>query len=521
MNEEVLDLLDRHRDGELAPEEQARLLELLKSDPEARRSFVQEQMLQAAFHLQTPASMEAAPIGRAALQQSRSWSAWHWAAAAAVALSLFGIGWGVGDFWRKPAAPLAGDQEAAEPVDNGIAVVTQTVDARWGGDVEPRKGSLLAAGKLQLVSGLAQIEFYSGARLILDGPSEVELVSANQAICHAGRLRAQVPPQARGFSITAPKFKVVDLGTEFGLEVASTGSAKVQVFDGEVELHSQDPVRHLLGGKGLSWLASGEKSDIAADPKSLPSFDEVRDRNQLRSQQRYAAWQKWNASLAGDPRIAVRYDFESADGTLRDSGSGQVHGLIIGCERTNGRWSEKGALEFKRTSDRVRVDIPGEFDSLSMTAWIRLDALQDRHQALLLTDGFEVGHPHWQIAPPGDLRLGLRSPPGGRERITENYGAPAIFGPGQIGVWSFVAVVYDRPAGEVRHYINGRLASTTAIRFDQPLQIGSAEIGNWGRAVGKKTSPVRNFIGRMDELTLWKVALTSSEIAAMHGEYHP
>ena len=53
---------DRYRDGGLAPEEHARLLELLKSDPEARRSFVQEQMLQAAFHLQAPASMEATPV---------------------------------------------------------------------------------------------------------------------------------------------------------------------------------------------------------------------------------------------------------------------------------------------------------------------------------------------------------------------------------------------------------------------------------------------------------------------------
>jgi ferric-dicitrate binding protein FerR (iron transport regulator) len=520
MNEEVLDLLDRHRDGGLAPEEHARLLELLKSDPEARRSFVQEQMLQAAFHLQSPASMESAPIERAVPQKSRSWSGWHWAAAAAVVLSVFGIGWSLGDVWRKPP-PLAGEQEAAEPVDHGIAVVTQTVDARWGGEAQPRTGSLLTAGKLQLVSGLAQIEFYSGVRLILDGPSDVELVSANQAICHAGRLRAQVPPQARGFSITAPKFKVVDLGTEFGLEVASTGSAKVQVFDGEVELHSQEPVRQLLGGKGLSWLASGEKSEIAADPASLPSFDQVRDLTQQHSQQRHAAWQKWNASLADDPRIAVRYDFESNGGALRDSGGGQAHGLIIGCERTNGRWAEKGALEFKRTSDRVRVDIPGEFDSLSMTAWIRLDALQERHQALLLTDGFEVGHPHWQIAPPGDLRLGIRSPSAGPERVTVNYGAPAVFGPGQLGVWSFVAVVYDRPAREVRHYINGRLASATAIRFDQPLRIGSAEIGNWGVAVKTDKRPVRNFIGRMDELTIWKAALSADEIREMHRQHQP
>ena len=522
MNEEVLDLLDRHRDGGLSPEEHARLLEVLKNDPEARRSFVQEQMLQAAFHLQTPDSMEAVPIERAAPQRSRAWSAWHWAAAAALVLSVFGIGWSVGDVWRKPVVPLAQDQEAMEPVDNGIAVVTQSVDAQWGGDVQLRTGSLLTAGKLQLKSGLVQIEFYSGARLIIEGPSEVELVSANQAICHAGRLRAQVPPQARGFSITAPKFKVVDLGTEFGLEVASTGNAKVQVFDGEVELHSQDAVRHLLGGKGLSWMASGEKSDIAADPASLPSFDEVRDRDQERTQKRYASWQKWNASLADDPRIAVRYDFESdAGGLLHDSGSTHARGLIIGCEHTSGRWAAKGALEFKRTSDRVRVNIPGEFNELTLTAWIRVDAAPTRHQALLLADGFPPGHPHWQISPAQELKLGIQHPEGTQAKVGPSYTSPRVFTPSQIGVWCFVATVYDRPARTVRHYVNGKEVSTQRMRFDQALSIGSAEIGNWGAPFGKGNNTVRNFVGRVDEMTLWKVALSATEIQDIQSRFHP
>ena len=87
MNEELLTLLDRHRDHGLTPEEHARLLELLKNDPEARRSFVQEQMLQAAFHLQTPEIAEVVPFHRVASQSRGAWSVWHWAAAAAVATS--------------------------------------------------------------------------------------------------------------------------------------------------------------------------------------------------------------------------------------------------------------------------------------------------------------------------------------------------------------------------------------------------------------------------------------------------
>lgn len=517
---EVLEFLDAHRDGGLTPAQQARLRELLAQSPEARRIFVQEQMLDAAFHLTPTASLAAvvAPaIDRTAAEtEARPRMSWRWAAAATV---LFALGLGFGGFLKKPASsPVA---EAVEPVDDGIALVTHSVDAMWAGGRQPRAGGILSAGRLQLESGLVQIEFYGGASLILDGKVDLELVSANEAVCHAGRLRALVPPQARGFSITAPQFKVVDLGTEFGMEVASGGGAKVQVFEGEVELHSSNQVHRVLGGAGVSWASSGEKADITADPRSFPSFDDVRDRTRQRSQQRYAAWQEWNRTLANDGRIAVRYDFESDSPALQDSGAAQAHGLIIGAERTNGRWAEKGALEFKRPSDRVRVDIPGSYDALTFTAWIRVDATPERHMALLLTDGFEVARPHWQLAPPGDLRLGVRIPSTGSKRETTNYNAPNVFSPGRIGVWSFVATVYDRQSGRVKHYFNGRQVASAPIRFDQPLTIGSAEIGNWGITLGKGTYPVRNFVGRMDEFTLWKVALSSAELAEMHRKYQP
>lgn len=518
MNDEILELIDAHRDGGLSAEQQARLHELLKSDPAARRAFVQEQMLAAAFQLETSGMMEPAPEPRVveAASRFRSASLWRWAAAAVV---IFSIGLGLGGALKRTPPLVANLQD--EPVDDGIALVTQSVDAVWAGGRQLRADSILSAGRLQLESGLVQIEFYSGARLILDGKVDLELVSANEAVCHAGRLRALVPPQARGFSVTAPQFKLVDLGTEFGMEVASGGGSKVQVFDGEVELHASNQVHRVLGGAGVSWASSGERANITADPQSFPSFDDVRDRTRQQSQQRYAAWQKWNRTLANDPRIAVRYDFESTSRMLPDSGTAQAHGLIIGAEHTNGRWAEKEALEFKRPSDRVRVDIPGSYDALTFTAWIRVDATPERHMALLLTDGFEVAHPHWQLAPPGDLRLGLRSPSTGPKRETINYNAPDVISPGRIGVWTFVATVYDRQGGRVKHYMNGRQVASAPIRFDQPLTIGSAEIGNWGVPLGKSTYPVRNFVGRMDEFTLWKVALNSAEIAEMYRNYHP
>lgn len=525
---EVRELIEAHRDGALTAEQQARLHELLKNDPAARRVFVQEQMLDAAFHLETPGSLDAAPVvhpvpdARLTLTEFRPRTVWRWAIAAGL---VFLLGLSLGGFLKKRTAPPLAEE--TEPVDDGIALLTQSLDAEWSGDAQPRAGSILSAGKLHLTSGLAQIEFYSGARLILDGPVALELVSANQAICRSGRLRAYVPPAARGFSVVSPQLELIDRGTEFGMDVSAGGDTNVQVFDGEVELYPPDGkraperIQRLLGGAGASWLASGAKSDLTSDPGSFPSFDDIRSRTETRARQRLAAWQEWNRSLAGDPRIAVRYDFEADHRTLRDTGSAQAHGSIIGCEWTNGRWGDKGALEFKRPSDRVRVDIPGEFDALTLTAWIRADARPDRHQALLLTDGFQEGRPHWQISPTGELRLGVRISPPPQKRIATGYASPVLFTPRQIGVWSFIATVYDRQAGMVRHYLNGREVSEETIRFDLPLRIGSAEIGNWGVPLKASRHPVRNFVGRMDELTLWKVALSAAEIRDIHRDYHP
>ena len=49
-----------------------------------------------------------------------------------------------------------------------------------------------------------------------------------------GRLAADVPPSAKGFTVITPTGDAVDLGTRFGVDVPSSGSAEVHVFQGEV-----------------------------------------------------------------------------------------------------------------------------------------------------------------------------------------------------------------------------------------------------------------------------------------------
>jgi ferric-dicitrate binding protein FerR (iron transport regulator) len=519
MNTDLDKLIRRWREGSLTEEELHHLNEALTT-AEGRAAMRDDCFLEAAL----PEALRTSRLLKAEEPpQTRKWSRWlSWRPlAAAAALVLFLGGWVIGSSTKK-AATLA---EKPEAVDDGVALLTQVVDANWKGTHQPRAGSILSAGRVQLASGLVQLEFYSGARVILEGPADLELVSANRAVCHSGRIRAWVPPQARGFTVTAPEFDLVDLGTEFGMEVGVESGSKVEVFDGEVELHTMGAkaaTRRLTEGAGLAWNRStGATAEISADPQAFPSFDDVRSHANEQAKERLAAWQRWNRSLSDDPRIAVRYDFEKLDGELLDSGPGQAHGTIIGCERSNGRWAAKGALEFKRPGDRVRLNVPGTFEALTFSAWVRLDATPGRIQGLLLTDGYESGFPHWQISALGELRIGLRVVNAKGSPQGTGYGSPEIFSPRRVGVWTFLATTYDNREGRVCHYVNGQQVSSAKLWRQQTIEIGKADIGNWALPFTQDPYPIRNFIGRIDELTVWKVTLSEAELHTIYQETHP
>jgi len=537
MNSQELLLLTGYLDGTLNDAQMLQLQTLLRESAEARSTLRTLATIDTKLtELSTASPPVADQMHMEQVQRDISTGRWTtpkrlWLASLAMAgVVLLLLGIQIGNRLGRVALQQVGQIPSIAPLeitDDGVAVLVNAIDVQWLPNRARQLGTILAPGDFELEAGLAELEFYSGVRLIVQGPARLEIVSATQAVCHSGKLRAYVPPPARGFSMTTPRYELVDLGTEFGVEVGVGGDSNVQVFDGEVELYpiggprSPEQAKRLFGGAGMSWNSLGEAKAIQSEPSGFSSFDEVRQQSRSQSRQRYAAWQAWNQSLHHDSRVAVRYDFETHGDRLPDSGPQAAHGTIIGCARTSGRWQEKGALEFKRPGDRVRVEIPGSYDTLTLSAWIRVDASPGRHQGLLLTDGFAEGHPHWQISPIGELRLGVRRPNAIQAPRGTNYATPVIFQPQNVGVWSFVATVYDSKAGRVSHFFNERQVVSADMEFPQNLSIGLADIGNWGVPLVPHPQQVRNFVGRMDELTLWKVALDANELRHIYLSTRP
>lgn len=423
-----------------------------------------------------------------------------------------------------------------EPSAEGFAVVRRLFDAAWPEQSKlHREGDTLAGEVFRLQSGTAEIQFYSGATMTVQGPAEIALKSAWEAACSEGSVRMQVPPAARGFKLQAPTTEIIDLGTEFGLEVRN-GKAHVEVFKGEVALHHQKEAERVVK-QGAAWglPAGGAAAPAETGRVTFPDLTRLDTRAMAQRSADFERWQSHRNTLAQDPRLIAYYSFDQAmPGALIQNLSmprnAELDGAAVLAAPVAGRWPGlKSALEFHRPGSRVRVYIPGEFPAFTFACWVRIDSLDRWYNALFMGDGYETGEPHWQIRNDGKMMLSVmvddtRPNPGspndaGFHRV---YFSPPMWDISMSGQWLHLASVFDPAKREVSHYVNGERISRQIIedRFlIKTLRIGNAEIGNWGQPFREDpTFAIRNLNGRMDELAIFKVALSDGQIQRLYQE---
>lgn len=451
------------------------------------------------------------------------------ATTAAMVAAVLAIVWATRDRWApRPAAPLIDRATSVAALSEPTAaVLTRMVDARWEPPGEAiDEGAALAAGHLRLRSGLVQLEFLSGAVVILEGPCDFELLSALRAICHHGKVRAHVPPAASGFTIATLDVEAIDLGTEFVVDVDDHGEGKVQVVEGAVRVHGSregSPLREartLAAGQGIAFGPGGRLRNLEGQPTGFVDRSGLLRLEAEHRRRRYQAWLDHSRSLRNDPAMVLYFAFEEPhtwERTVRnlsDSGSvGIRDGAVVGCLWCPGRWPEKSALEFKRTEDRVRINVPGEFDQLSLAAWVRVEGLNRWLSALMLTDDWDLGEAHWQITSGGELILGVALP---NSRDRDGLRSPPILGPKDLGRWVHLASTYNRRTNRIVHYCDGRRVAEGPLRVPTALRIGPACVGNWQAAPGDIEKPFRSLNGRIDEFAILRRTLTDDEVKRMY-----
>jgi hypothetical protein len=237
-----------------------------------------------------------------------------------------------------------------------IARIKQMQGVRWGDEMAPAIDAPLPAGsKLVIQQGLVEVVFDCAAKMILQGPAEVELQSPFSAVLRLGSLSADVPAEAHGFAVHTPNSTVVDLGTKFGV-ACRVEQTDVEVFAGRVLVRLDDAQSG--GGPQELPLAANNAVRVNGVPghgalKTEPLA--VGSLHFIESLTASAALLQ--ALVESDPHLIHSYPFDGATNMekLRDRrGNLDLHQVVMRDGDGGGR------LEFARTGPdpSIQVAVP-------------------------------------------------------------------------------------------------------------------------------------------------------------------
>lgn len=226
---ELRGLFASYASGEIAEEQLTDLEAALREDAELRREFIQYLNLDsglaelAALSTVEIAELEGVQPSSAGRKRSHA-KGWQPARVLAVCGAMAAMLLGAIALWMAEAFPPS----VAMLVSGVDAVLKTRSQQEWG---KPE----LPVGSYTLESGLLHLRFRNGVMVYLEAPVQFDAVSQKRIVLHQGRLSANVPREAIGFTVETPEAEVVDFGTEFSVDVAN-GQSEVHVFDGLVRV---------------------------------------------------------------------------------------------------------------------------------------------------------------------------------------------------------------------------------------------------------------------------------------------
>jgi len=308
MPDELCELADAWLSGTLAERGRDRLEALLRDSAPRQRSFIAYVDLHAQLHWELRGGLkDSRDVDSTSFQQQAveaeeevlrdlhemirrdrlrslppTQKAGRWWAAAAVLL----VGLGLAAWTYFGRTGTLGDGE--------LAVLLRGSAMGWADtETAPKIGDPLGAGTLQLDAGFAEIKFRDGALVVLEAPARFEVLAPDRGYLHFGRLVALADAASVGFTLRTGSAEVVDLGTEFGVEVDLDGSTVVQVFDGEV-LASIAADGGGLASNDRRRLTAGQALEIAGPERPEPRDVEF-------SEQRFVRRLPWPDERGAEP----------------------------------------------------------------------------------------------------------------------------------------------------------------------------------------------------------------------------
>ena len=386
--------------------------------------------------------------------------------------------------------------------------------------------------RFTLKSGLLEIAYDMGAKVIVQGPATYDVESQNSGFMHFGKLNGHVQaPQAKGFAITTPTAVVTDLGTEFGVEVDKQGTTTSHVFRGVVEVRSRNADGQPMGRavrltkdesvEVKRAIGGGEATlrRIKANPAVFVRSDQLPHSVDDLAREPFRRWLAYSEQLRTDPSLLAYYDFQlkpsrpSVLPNVAAGGDQSLDGVVENATWTTGRMPGKHALLFSNSADYVRVNLPQKIEDVTLVAWVCIYSLDNSLNALLMSD--QAGQQriiHWEVQADGCTEFGL---------IGSGSSSRPVFDGSRLCRWTHLALTYDHAAKELRLYADGGLVDKKAFPHHAGICIGPARIGHWDGSVSSPEAAPRNLHGRIDELAVFGRPLSENEVRRMYDEGKP
>ena len=127
---------------------------------------------------------------------------------------------------------------------------------------------------LSLQSGLIEIVFDGGAKVLLEAPAAFRLKSTDRIVLNTGQLYAFVSDYAQGFTVETPNSLITDMGTEFGIRVEQDGTSDLHMFKGKAALASDSAsqtgrILTLMAGQAKRVDTNGQTRDIPIEEQTF------------------------------------------------------------------------------------------------------------------------------------------------------------------------------------------------------------------------------------------------------------
>jgi len=375
-----------------------------------------------------------------------------------------------------------------------------------------KHGDWLSAGKLSLKSGLVQLTFMNGANLVMEGSAELALVDHQTVRLESGKIWVQCPIKARGFRVITPNGReIVDLGTEFGVEVKESGEMDVHVYDGEINVHSAGKEPEMVTeGSGLIWEdASTPAKLITADTSKFLTSHQIN----------YSRGKSYQKIMAERKDLLVYYDFSELTTAGRgafpvtnkaSTTRGSYDPVVLGGMAVTGRFQEKNSFMVDYEGDGLELDL-GDLpssDFLTIVMWVKVDNGLENLGALLNSNGWEPGDMHFHVRNNGALLAGVN----GGDAFESN---PGVI---QFGHWQMLAVSWNLKDKSAVLYCDGvPIPSYARSNYSKRTpglrpSLGLCRIGSWGNSPAASNHKRRDLKGRIDEVMVFDHALSEADI---------